>query len=60
MTAMSASGGKSQGQIDYEADVARKPRYSDRTPRKTWDELPEYARWSWEHEPANPEQSIAA
>lgn len=42
---------KSQGQIDYEADVARDPMYQDKTPRKTWHELPEYARWSWNREP---------
>lgn len=39
---------KSQSQIDYEADVSRKPTYHDGTPRKTWSELSAIARWSWE------------
>jgi hypothetical protein len=38
---------KSQGQIDYEADVLRRPTYHDGTPRKTWDELSDIARYSW-------------
>ena len=31
----------------YEADVARRPKYHDGTPRKTWDQLDAVARWSW-------------
>lgn len=31
----------------YEADVARIANYSDGTPRKTWEQLDDIARWSW-------------
>lgn len=41
---------KSPGQIDYEADVRARPTYPDKSPRKTWDELPDHARKSWEQE----------
>lgn len=40
--------GKSQGQIDYEMDLKRKPIYHDGTPRKKWEELSDISRWSWE------------
>ncbi|WP_313026819.1 hypothetical protein [Brucella sp.] len=39
---------KTKGQLDYENAVAKRPFYEDGTPRKTWDELPDYAKWSWE------------
>lgn len=39
---------KSQGQLDYEKDVAQRPLYHDKTPRKTWDQLSEAAKYSWE------------
>lgn len=35
----------------YEEDVRRRPTYHDGTPRRTWDELPETARWSWKRNP---------
>lgn len=39
---------KSPGQLDYEADLARRPTYHDGTPRKQWHELDAVSRWSWE------------
>lgn len=39
---------KSQGQLDYEIDVKRVPFYEDGTPRKTWEQLSDIARYSWE------------
>jgi hypothetical protein len=38
---------KTQGQIDYEADVKRRPTYHDGTPRRAWELLDEIAKWSW-------------
>ena len=43
---------KTQGQLDYEAAVAKRPCYEDGTPRKTWEQLPDYAKWSWERRAA--------
>jgi hypothetical protein len=50
---------KTPGQLDYEADVQQKPLYHTGQPRKTWEELSEITRWSWErratiHPPATP------
>ena len=39
---------KTPGQLDYEADVQQKPLYHTGQPRKTWEELSEITRWSWE------------
>lgn len=39
---------KTPGQLDYEADVQKKPLYHTGQPRKTWAELSELTRWSWE------------
>lgn len=39
---------KTQGQKLYEADVERRPNYHDGAPRKTWDQLNDLAKWSWE------------
>lgn len=39
---------KTPGQVDYEADVKRRPTYHDGTPRVSWDALDDVARWSWE------------
>ncbi|AZO29368.1 hypothetical protein [Mesorhizobium sp. M1B.F.Ca.ET.045.04.1.1] len=39
------------GQLAYEEDCRRCPRYADQSPRKDWRELPDYARASWEKEP---------
>jgi hypothetical protein len=36
-----------RGQIDYEADVKNRPTYHDGTPRRTWKQLCEIAKWSW-------------
>ncbi len=35
----------------YSADVAARPTYHDGTPRKTWEQLDEVARWSWQRNP---------
>jgi hypothetical protein len=41
---------KTKGQIDYEADVGRKPVYYNGTTRKHWTKLSDIARWSWERQ----------
>lgn len=42
---------KSPGQVAYETDVERAPLYHDGTDRKTWDQLPDFARADWERHP---------
>jgi hypothetical protein len=42
---------KTPGQIAYEKDVELEPRYSDGATRKSWDQLCELARFSWEKNP---------
>lgn len=47
---------KSPGQIAYEEDVRRKPKYHPRydgtvLPRVPWGELGAIERWSWEKNP---------
>lgn len=44
---------KSAGQLAYERDVARFPRYYDGVSRPTWNRLSEVARWSWERNPVD-------
>lgn len=39
------------GKEAYEADCAKAPNYRDGTPRKTWEQLSEIARWSWGRSP---------
>ena len=39
---------KSRGQLDYESDLARRPLYHDGRRRKTWNQLGEVERWSWD------------
>jgi len=39
------------GKAAYEADLARHPWHHDDAPRPAWDDLPEYARWSWNRNP---------
>lgn len=39
---------KTLGQLDYEADVKRRPTYDDGSPRRPWHELPALFRWTWE------------
>lgn len=39
------------GQQAYEQDLAARPRYHDGTPRRTWAQLDDIARWSWERNP---------
>jgi hypothetical protein len=38
---------KTQGQIDYEANVARDPNYHTGEPRKTWGQLSDLCKWTW-------------
>lgn len=38
---------RGDGRSAYEADVAAHPTYHDGTPRRTWAELSDSARWSW-------------
>ena len=45
---------KTPGQLDYEADVQKKPLYHTGQPRKTWEELSEITRWSWERGATKP------
>ena len=45
---------KTPGQIDYERDVQQKPLYHTGQPRKTWEELSEITRWSWERGATKP------
>lgn len=42
---------KTRGQVAYEADVQAKPLYHDGTPRKTWEQLGEGERRTWERNP---------
>lgn len=42
---------KTQGKIDYEIDVKRKPNYHDGTPRKQWSELSDIEQYSWVKSP---------
>lgn len=39
---------KSQGQLDYEARIAIEPTYPDGRPRRSWDELSDRVKASWE------------
>jgi hypothetical protein len=39
------------GRAAYEADVRRRPNYSDGAPRPGWDDIGEVARWSWNRNP---------
>lgn len=51
------NGRKTPGQLAYEADCALQPNYGPRDghqegmPRKTWDQLSDIARDSWERNP---------
>jgi len=42
---------KTPGQIAYEADCEIEPNYADGAPRKTWDQIGDLARLSWELTP---------
>lgn len=39
-----------RGRRAYEASLAAAPLYQDGTPRKTWDQLGDVERWSWERQ----------
>lgn len=40
---------KTPGQQAYEHDVKHHPHYQEGGPRRSWDDLPEYSKWSWEN-----------
>lgn len=40
-----------KGQKAYEADIKRNPFYHDGTRRRSWDDLSDIARWSWNKAP---------
>lgn len=42
---------KTLGQIAYEQDVSNQPTYHDGSARKTWQELGEIEKYSWERNP---------
>lgn len=42
---------KTAGQTAYEADCAARPLYCDGTARRTWADLDDIARLSWERNP---------
>lgn len=42
------------GQKAYEADVGRRPRYHTGELRKTWHQLDDIAKWSWERGEVDP------
>jgi hypothetical protein len=42
---------RTRGQIVYDADCERQPLYHDGTTRRTWHDLSEVERWSWERNP---------
>lgn len=51
---------KTPGQLAYERDLKKIPNYPPDCgaafagkPRPTWEELKEYARWSWERNPTD-------
>ncbi len=39
------------GREAYQADVQRRPTYEDGTPRKTWGQLGQAERWTWDKNP---------
>lgn len=50
---------KTPGQIAYEEDCRRSPKYADGTRRKSWDQLPRHCQWSWENDPTPREYATA-
>jgi hypothetical protein len=40
-----------RGRRAYEQDVKGCPNYYDGTPRRTWAQLRDFERWSWEKSP---------
>ncbi len=52
-TTESRSQAKSMGQAAYERDVVREPSYHDGTSRRSWSELSDIARESWERSPTD-------
>ncbi|MCK9987767.1 MAG: hypothetical protein AzoDbin1_04239 [Azoarcus sp.] len=44
---------KTLGQLAYERDLERQPKYQDGGRRRTWNELSEVAQWSWNRNPSD-------
>jgi hypothetical protein len=42
---------RTPGQLAYEADCERNPHHEDGSLRRTWAEIGDVARWSWERDP---------
>ena len=51
---------KSLGQLAYEQELAIWPHYHDGEQRKPWDQLPDYAKMSWEKNPLPRTQGFLA
>ncbi len=47
---------KTAGQVAYELDVQFRPTYHTGEPRKTWEQLDEVCKWSWERIGFNPNE----
>lgn len=39
------------GQMAYEEDLLRRPKYDNGQARPAWHQLPELYRWTWERKP---------
>ena len=42
---------RTPGQIAYEAELLVRPNYDDGRPRRSWDQLPDDIKRSWEKNP---------
>lgn len=51
---------KTPGQLAYEKDIRERRTYHDGTPRKTWDQLTDIIRDTWErrHRPVQQEDKL--
>lgn len=48
------------GREAYEADLQKRPTYPDGSPRKSWEQLDDLARWSWSREPKQEDAPMTA
>ena len=53
IAAMLDEGRTMTGQQAYEAELAARPNYEDGAARKPWDDLPDYAKASWDKNPTS-------
>ncbi len=51
MTSRNVEHDKSPGQLAFEEDCRRLPRYHDGTPRRTWKQLCDYEQDTWHRNP---------